>query len=409
MKKIALLLAILLALGACFVSCGSSDKKENAGEGSSAGANKTEFILFEGDYQSLSGTQLKSSDASVVEVVREGLVRACKPGTAKVTAKSGNKDITYTVTVVDLSVVTLGTDYKEVSEAKFKEVFDSEIASIISSHAQYTEVTDRTDVRKGDKVNINYVGKMNGKEFEGGTGTYDLVIGSKSFIDGFEDGLIGKECGTTVDLNLTFPDPYSNNPDFAGKPVVFTVTINKITAPEAYSDELVKKATGYATIEEYEAHLKMLVATDLMFTKLSAESKISRIPEEVKQYYYDGYVQDMIDYLAAYGMTVTTKEEIISVMGYTQASFDEMVWSNVTAQIEQDYVFYRYCKEHGIQLNDELYQKHLASFLALYDCDDEADMLKTYSITLDTLYESFLYEMVMEHMYKDAVIVSDAK
>ena len=409
MRKIALMLAILMAFGACFVSCGKDDKKENEGTGSAVGANKTEFMIFEGDYQSLTGSELKSSDTSVVEVVRDGLVRACKPGTAKITAKNEGKSITYTVTVIDLSVVTLGTDYKEVSEAKFKEVFDAEIAEIMSNFAQYTEVTDRTDVRDGDKVNINYVGKMNGKEFEGGTGTYDLVIGSNSFIDGFEDGLIGEELGTTVDLDLTFPDPYSNNPDFAGKPVVFTVTINKISAPEAYSDELVKKATGYATIEEYEAHLKMLVATDLMFTKLADESKVSSIPEDVKQYYYDGYVQDMIDYLAAYGMTVTTKEEIISTMGYTQASFDEMVWSSVNAQIEQDYVFYRYCKEYGIRLNDELYQKHLASFLELYECKDEADMLKTYSITLDTLYESFLYEMVMEHMYKDAVIVSDAE
>ena len=398
MKRIALLLALVLAFGACFAACGG--KKDNKDQG-------PDYVMHVGDYQSVEGTAFKSSDSEIVEVTRDNLLRACKPGTVTVSGKNGKSSVKYTVQVVDLSGVTLGTDFHSVSLKKVQETIDAEIANLMSNNAQYTEVTDRKDVREGDKVNIDYVGKKDGVAFEGGTGTYDLVIGSGSFIAGFEEGLIGKENGTTVDLDLTFPTPYPNNPDLAGKPVVFTVTINKISAPEPYSDEFVKKATGYDTIEAYEAQLKRLAVTDLMFSALSSKSVIGEIPQVVKDYYYKGYVQDMINYMANYGMQVSTKEEIISLMGYTEENFDKMVWESVTTKIEQDYVFYRYCEVNGLKLTDELYQKHLASFLKQYDCKDEAEMLKEYGITLDTLYETFLYEVVMDHLYAQAEIVDD--
>lgn len=87
------------------------------------------------------------------------------------------------------------------------------------------------EVTEGVTVNIDYTGYIDGEEFEGGStkayGPADLTIGSNSYIDGFEDGLIGHKVGETVDLNLKFPDPY-HNPDYAGKDVLFVVTINGI-------------------------------------------------------------------------------------------------------------------------------------------------------------------------------------
>ena len=98
-------------------------------------------------------------------------------------------------------------------------------------------------VEDGDTVNIDYVGKLDGEEFDGGSAEgYDLEIGSCTFIDGFEDGLIGHEIGEKVTLDLTFPDPYPNNPDLAGKPVVFDVTINAIKESQTpeLNDEFVE-------------------------------------------------------------------------------------------------------------------------------------------------------------------------
>lgn len=86
-------------------------------------------------------------------------------------------------------------------------------------------------VEDGDTVNIDYVGFVDGVEFEGGStqgqGT-DLVIGSGSYIDDFEEQLIGAHPGDEVDVYATFPDPYNNNPDLSGKEALFEVTINGI-------------------------------------------------------------------------------------------------------------------------------------------------------------------------------------
>ena len=102
--------------------------------------------------------------------------------------------------------VELSQDYS-ITDEQIQEY----IEYLLSMYPEY-ETTDKTTVENGDIVNIDYVGKVDGEEFNGGSATgQHLEIGSGSFIDGFEDGLIGKNVGDTVDLNLTFPDSYSNS------------------------------------------------------------------------------------------------------------------------------------------------------------------------------------------------------
>ena len=99
-----------------------------------------------------------------------------------------------------------------------------------TNSAGYSTDTSLT-VEDGDTVNIDYVGSVDGIEFEGGStqgqGT-DLVIGSGSYIDDFEEQLIGAHPGDEIDVYATFPDPYNNNPDLSGKEALFEVTINGI-------------------------------------------------------------------------------------------------------------------------------------------------------------------------------------
>ena len=83
-------------------------------------------------------------------------------------------------------------------------------------------------IKTGDVASIDYAGFKDGVPFDNGTGSIDLQIGSGRFIDGFEDGLIGHEAGELVKLNLTFPEDYTINPEFAGAPVVFEVKINAV-------------------------------------------------------------------------------------------------------------------------------------------------------------------------------------
>ncbi|MBQ9632971.1 MAG: FKBP-type peptidyl-prolyl cis-trans isomerase [Lachnospiraceae bacterium] len=133
------------------------------------------------------------------------------------------------------------------TEATDTEATDTEAADAADTEAADTEGSEATDesteeaapnldttegreVKDGDTVNIDYTGYKDGEPFDGGSTNgagADLTIGSHSYIDGFESGLIGKKVGETVDLNLTFPEDYGVE-DLAGADVVFTVTINGI-------------------------------------------------------------------------------------------------------------------------------------------------------------------------------------
>ena len=155
--------------------------------------------------------------------------------------------------------IVLG-DYKGLRLTKtVGQVTEKEVDSYIQSQATAEEVTDENAaVQDGDTVNIDYVGKIDGKEFDGGSAQGSvLVIGSDTFIDGFEDGLIGMIKGETKDLNLTFPDDYGNT-DVAGKAVVFTVTLNSISRAPEQDDAWVSSYTDgkYTSMNDYRAYMK---------------------------------------------------------------------------------------------------------------------------------------------------------
>lgn len=140
-------------------------------------------------------------------------------------------------------------------------VSDEMVNTYMTSGAEVEEVTSPgAAVENGDTVNIAFEGEIDGESFEGGTSTsYDLVIGSGTFIDGFEDGVIGMKKGETKDLNLKFPDDYGEA-SYAGKDVVFHVTVNKISRPETdNSDEAKAKAR-----EELEAQYRQYSETELL-------------------------------------------------------------------------------------------------------------------------------------------------
>ena len=162
-------------------------------------------------------------------------------GAVTETAESVDLSALETITLKDINLedyLTLG-EYKGVTaEVTGIEITDedveNELANVYAQDPMLVDVTDRA-VENGDTVNIDYVGKYADtlEAFDGGTAEgASLTIGSHSYIDGFEDGLIGAKIGETVDLNLTFPENYGAT-DLAGKDVIFTVTVNGIQTSEA--------------------------------------------------------------------------------------------------------------------------------------------------------------------------------
>lgn len=153
-------------------------------------------------------------------------------------------------------------DYNAIEVAKSEvEYSDDEVASAIDSQlSAHQELSTDESVIATDssKININFVGTVDGVEFEGGTADdYDLTLGSHMFIDTFEEQLVGTKAGDQVDVNVTFPDDYQNA-ELAGKPAVFAVTVNGVyTAPE-FTDEFVQEyLSEYATtVDGYKQYLK---------------------------------------------------------------------------------------------------------------------------------------------------------
>ena len=166
---------------------------------------------------------------------------------------------------------------KDVNVADYVKTFDVNAVKIASADVEYTDEKMQEDinaqlsnhralnadaalaVKDGDVVNMDSVGTIDGTEFDGGSAQgYDLTIGSGSFIDNFEQQLIGTHPGDQVTVNVTFPEEYANNPDLAGKAAVFAVTVNGIKELPEFNDEFVKtNLADYAqTVEEYKQYLK---------------------------------------------------------------------------------------------------------------------------------------------------------
>ena len=153
-----------------------------------------------------------------------------------------------------------GLEVNEITESKVTdETVDSQMEQIRGNYATYKEIIDRP-AQKGDRVTIDYSGKVDGVAFDGGTASaQQLELGAGGYIDGFEDGIVGHSAGETFDINTTFPDPYQNNPDLSGKDAVFTITLSKIeevTLPEM-NDEFVTMVKGEdTTVEQYTKEIR---------------------------------------------------------------------------------------------------------------------------------------------------------
>ena len=169
---------------------------------------------------------------------------------------------------------------------------------------EYTAANEDILIEHGDVTEIDYVGTIDGEEFTGGSATgATLEIGSNSYIDGFEDGLIGYTVGDKVTLNLRFPDDYQNNTSLRGKDVVFEVTIKSITRntyPE-YNDENVKKYTDYETVSEFETETRKEVIRSLVWQEYFTQCKIIKYPEKELRQYYDGTIDSATQNAAIFG------------------------------------------------------------------------------------------------------------
>ena len=254
--------------------------------------------------------------------------------------------------------VTLGSfDSVFVDEERINELVDSAVNSIASNFSEKKEVTDRP-IKKGDIANIDYVGKMDGVAFEGGTDTgFDLEIGSGSFIPGFEDGLIGHSVGEEVILQLKFPDNYHAE-EMKGKETEFTVKINKITevtVPEL-TDSMVEslKRDEYKTVAGLEAFLKDLARREVLWEAYVKSCEIKKYPQKEVDTYMNNVISNYTLQAQYYG---TTLENLLSAMGFSSLEqFKTHVEADVKNTVATELVIYQTVREKKIEITDDEYK-----------------------------------------------------
>ena len=284
------------------------------------------------------------------------------------------------------------------------EEVDAQIQQLLNSSAEYLEV-DR-EAQLGDQVNIDYKGMKDGVAFDGGTAEgYDLVLGSNSFIDGFESGLVGAKKGEEVTLNLTFPDPYQNNPDLAGQAVVFEVKVNNVkekTVPELTDDFVAKVSPEDGTVEKLRENMKAFILeqkqyqidnqrnTDILNAVID-KSEIVCATDDVDKN-YETQVQYYTKQASMYGLDLAT---YASLMGMDEEGLKSELRNVARDMTKQEMLLKEIASRENITVTDEdreaLAERYgydsLESFLETADkeiVDDTALMQKT----LDFLVEN---------------------
>ena len=307
-----------------------------------------------------------------------------------------------------LDYVTLGQyegiELTEADIAPTEEELLAELQKLVDNNTTQEQVKDPSiRIEDGDTVNIDYVGKIDGIAFEGGTASgQEVTIGVTSYIDGFLDQLIGHTPGETFDIDVTFPDPYYNNPDLSGKPAVFTITVNYISqavVPDLDDEFIIDSTNGeHESVEGYKAFLGVEMRKEnlrnALMDKLFSESEVSEVPESVTDVLYQQQYEQIAQQASYYGVEV---EELVSYYG--------MTLDDLTAELRAE------AEEYGkrfltIQAVREDAGLEMTAEKAMEMLDVDAD---TYEFFVSYYGEPYIFfsestEMVLDYMAKSAVI-----
>ena len=267
----------------------------------------------------------------------------------------------------DLSVFMELPDYKNntVSRDLLDKMVKREMSAFYSQNELYVRNGEGA-VKDSDMVNVAYVGYIDGHAFDGGTSMdYDLVIGTDTFISGFEDGLVGMREGDTKNLDLRFPDDYEYT-QYAGKAVMFTVTVNRIYEPPILTDERCAALTCYGTVQEMTAAVEQGCVFQYVWQSLMSKCQIKSYPDEYTEY-YQSFVryfteiaqangQELNQYISANGSLHYDKGLFD---GMTRAQFEAVATDYAKSNLVNDLLTYSIIRAEGVQVGDDGYQAAL--------------------------------------------------
>ena len=282
------------------------------------------------------------------------------------------------VTVCDYSALKIPKKEVKVSDSDVQ----TEIDTILSS---YNQVTDRK-VKKGDTVNIDYKGMVDGKEFDGGTASgASLKIGSGTFIDGFEDGIIGMKKGQTKDLDLTFPEEYSSE-ELAGQEVVFKVTLQSFKRAPELTDDWAAKNTDCKTAEDYKKEIRKTLEEE---AKTSAQNTLRETAwntvlsaSEVKEYPQDDLDTAKTEFKTLYENYAKqgdmTLEDFVKAQGISMDDFEEQSSQYAEYKVKQNLIVQGIMDAENMTLEDEKSLGIQNELIKSYNVKDIAALVDKY-------------------------------
>ena len=317
-------------------------------------------------------------DASYPKAAEESKDEIVSTPEIKVTQIEKGKAFIYEATVALKPEVTLG-EYKGVEVKKAEAVVtdedvENELTAARKKNGRLIDVEDGA-IEDGDNTIIDFTGYIDDKTFDGGAGTdYPLVIGSHSFIEGFEDQLIGKKKGETCDVNVTFPAEYHAD-ELAGKPAKFVVTIKEVKRNELpeLNDEFASEVSDFDTLDEYKADIrKKLQEKKEQDAKVENENNvIEKVVEnaqmELPQPMVDTQAREMVENYArrlqSQGLNIN---DYMKYTGMTPEKLMEQMRPEAEKRIKTRLVLEKVVEVENVEVSDEKLDEQINEIAASY-------------------------------------------
>lgn len=300
-----------------------------------------------------------------------------------------DQNVIYTATVAVKPEVTLG-EYKGVTVEKAettvsaKEV-NEKLAAELEKNARVVEV--EREIKKDDIANIDFVGSVDGVEFEGGKGEdYPLTIGSGTFIPGFEDQLIGHKAGETVDVKVTFPENYGAK-DLAGKEALFVTTIKTVKEKQvpAADDEFASEVSEFDTLDEYKKDLKKTLKEEKekAATTTNERNVIAKVVEnasvEIPAPMLEAQLDNMLyDYQTRLAQQGIPMDQYLKITGQTVEQIKNQMKESAEKNLKTSLVIEAIMEKENITVAEERVDEEFKKIAEQYKMEYD-DLKKTVS------------------------------
>ena len=310
---------------------------------------------------------------------------------------------------MDLDKYVTLKDYQNFRVERDPVEIDEEEVELILKDAYYNYfpadqgIKDRA-VADGDTVNIAYVGKKDGVAFDGGTAeSTPLTIGSNSYIDGFESGLIGVMPGETVDLNLTFPEDYHSE-ELAGQAVVFTVTVNCIIPEEMKDEHVAGIVPDIDTVEGLRQYIRDYLTEayqsegDDAYQEKVLETFMEEMCEvkEVPQEWIDYYREQINNYFVTMAFQMATDPDTL-VQTYFGQDLESFLNEHSVIAAREDLVLQALAKKQGLCIDDEELNRVLQEQTTNAGLSSIADYLGESS--MEDFRQTYHYQLAVDYLY----------